>query len=91
MENLKTVKENLIIQFCELRNNIFEIESQNIDDEYYTYNIQIDTKGFYTIPYSNKSIRINYDKYFDNIDYYLEELYELCLNDILEYENNLNK
>ena len=93
MEN--TIKE-LNTQYMEMLNNkipMFEIESDTLEDEYYTYNINIDNTGIWTQPYynDNEIIRIDFESYFDDLDFYLEDLYELCLNDITEYENSLNK
>ena len=92
MEN--TIKE-IKIQFEEMLHNkipMFEIASDTIEDEYYTYNINIDKTGIWTRPYNTEEIlRVDFEAYKDELDFYLDGLYDACLNDILEYENSLNK
>ena len=68
---------------------MFEIESDTVEDEYYIYNIGMDDNSFYTTSYSGGTIKIEFDEYFDYLDYYFEGLFELCLNDIFNYEQTL--
>lgn len=102
MKNLKEVKKELVRQYDEMLSNkmpLFEIASDNIEDEYYLYNIKIDDIGLYTIAYTEEEnkkennkltvLKIYFDEYIDDLDYYLEGLFELCLDDILTYENNI--
>ena len=96
MENLETTVKEINKQYNEMvctKIPMFEIASDTIEDEYYIYNINIDNTGLWTQPYNdNKEIlRVDFDSYFDDLGYYLNELCDLCMNDILEYENSLNK
>ena len=94
MENLEITIKEINKQFDEMLHKkipMFEIASDTIEDEYYIYNINIDKTGLWTRPYNNEDIlRVDFESNFDNLDYYLDGLYDACLNDILEYENNLN-
>ena len=68
---------------------MFEIKSDTIEDEYYIYTIYIDDNGFYTPGCTGDIIRIDFDCYFDYLDYYFSELFELCMYDIFKYEHSL--
>ena len=96
MENLEITIKEINKQYDEMVHTkipMFEMASDTIEDEYYIYNINIDNTGLWTQPYNdNKEIlRVDFDSCFDDLGYYLNELCDLCMNDILEYENSLNK
>ena len=96
MENLETTVKEINKQYNEMlykKIPMFEMASDTIEDEYYIYNINIDNTGLWTQPYndSEEILRVDFEAYFKDLDFYLNELCDLCMNDILEYENSLNK
>ena len=84
--------ENLIEEFNNMKSMpMFEIE---VDEEYYIYHIAATSKGLEAGGVTNTGFHsygliCEWDEYYDNLDYYLEGLYEICLENAME-ENNDN-
>ena len=84
----KDFKNKIIADFNNMDNMpIFEINGFDNEEEFYLYNIKVNEMGFFTNGYSDGVLHVDFDPYFESLDYYLEWLYDLCINDIISYEN----